>query len=84
VVSGFAIFISLTGKHVVVTGGSSGIGLWIAIYAARLGADVTIIARKQNLLGEFNSLHTLNSSFLISFRSIHRKSCGRHKRKCEV
>lgn len=32
-------------RHVVVTGGSSGIGLWAAIYAARLGAHVTIIAR---------------------------------------
>jgi NAD(P)-dependent dehydrogenase (short-subunit alcohol dehydrogenase family) len=39
------------GKHVVVTGGSSGIGLWAAIYAARKGADVTIVARKMKLLG---------------------------------
>lgn len=42
-----------TGKHVVVTGGSSGIGLWIAIYAARMGADVTIVARNTKLLGKF-------------------------------
>lgn len=44
----------------VVTGGSSGIGLWAAIYAAREGADVTIVARKTKLLGLF---------FLIFFLS---------------
>jgi NADP-dependent 3-hydroxy acid dehydrogenase YdfG len=43
----------ILGKHVVVTGGSSGIGLWAAIYAARKGADVTIVARKAKLLGGF-------------------------------
>lgn len=37
-------------RHVVVTGGSSGIGLWTAIYAARLGAHVTIIARNVEAL----------------------------------
>ncbi|XP_024892377.1 3-ketodihydrosphingosine reductase [Temnothorax curvispinosus] len=37
-------------KHVVVTGGSSGIGKCMAIIAARKGANVTIIARnEQNL-----------------------------------
>ncbi|XP_012264486.1 3-ketodihydrosphingosine reductase [Athalia rosae] len=35
----------LTNKHVVITGGSSGIGKCAAIYAARQGAHVTIIAR---------------------------------------
>lgn len=41
---------SIAGRHVVVTGGSSGIGLWAAIEAARLGAHVTIVARNQKLL----------------------------------
>lgn len=41
---------SIDNKHVLVTGGSSGIGLWAAIYAARLGANVTIIARNERLL----------------------------------
>lgn len=45
------------GKHVVVTGGSSGIGLWVAIYAARMGADVTIVARKVAILGK-HTIHT--------------------------
>lgn len=42
----------LSGKHVVVTGGSSGIGLWCAIKCATLGADITIIARNQKNLSK--------------------------------
>lgn len=42
---------SLIGRHVIVTGGSSGIGLWAAIHCAKLGAHVTIIARNVTLLG---------------------------------
>lgn len=41
-------------RHVVVTGGSSGIGLWVAIHCAKLGAHVTIIARNVANLGEFD------------------------------
>lgn len=41
-------------RHVVVTGGSSGIGLWVAIHCAKLGAHVTIIARKVANLGRFD------------------------------
>jgi len=41
---------SFTNKHVLVTGGSSGIGLGVAKYAARLGANVTIAARRIELL----------------------------------
>lgn len=41
---------SIAGKHVLVTGGSSGIGLWAAIECARQGANVTIVARNQKLL----------------------------------
>lgn len=51
----------IPGKHVVVTGGSSGIGLWVAIYAAKMGADVTIVARNVKILGKLQ-LHTQNSS----------------------
>lgn len=36
---------NIRGKHVVVTGGSSGIGLWAAIECVRQGAHVTIVAR---------------------------------------
>lgn len=43
---------SIRGKHVVVTGGSDGIGRAVAIRAAQLGADVTIIARDMKKLGE--------------------------------
>lgn len=35
----------LKGKHVVITGGSSGIGKAAAVEAARLGANVTVIGR---------------------------------------
>ncbi|KAG5680461.1 hypothetical protein PVAND_009969 [Polypedilum vanderplanki] len=41
---------NVDGKHVVVTGGSSGIGLWVAINAVRKGADVTIVARNVRIL----------------------------------
>lgn len=40
----------IAGKHVLVTGGSSGIGLWSAIECAKQGANVTIVARNQKLL----------------------------------
>lgn len=36
---------TLNNRHVVITGGSSGIGLWLAIHCAKLGAHVTIVAR---------------------------------------
>lgn len=52
----------IAGQHVVVTGGSMGIGLWAAIYAARKGADVTIVARNIKILGK---IHT-PPFFLIS------------------
>lgn len=39
------VYKDLKGKHVVVTGGSSGIGKAAAMEAARLGAHVTIIGR---------------------------------------
>lgn len=39
------IYKDLKGRHVVITGGSSGIGKAAAVEAARLGANVTVIGR---------------------------------------
>ncbi|KAH8359161.1 hypothetical protein KR093_004874 [Drosophila rubida] len=41
---------SIVGRHVVVTGGSRGIGLSLAVECAMKGANVTVIARDQKLL----------------------------------
>ncbi|XP_053948019.1 3-ketodihydrosphingosine reductase [Anastrepha ludens] len=40
----------LVGRHVVVTGGSRGIGLCLAVECAMKGANVTVIARNEKLL----------------------------------
>lgn len=42
------IAIDLSGKHAVVTGGSSGIGSAVAKTLARAGATVTVLARQEN------------------------------------
>lgn len=42
----------LTGKHILITGGSSGIGRQCAIQASRLGARVSVIARREEDLKE--------------------------------
>ena len=41
---------SLWGKHVLITGGSSGIGKCVAVAAVEMGADVTIVARNEGRL----------------------------------
>ena len=41
---------SLAGRHVLITGGSSGIGLSMASAAAEMGADVTIVSRNEEKL----------------------------------
>ena len=43
---------TLRGRHVVVVGGSSGVGLAVAMRAARHGAAVTLLARDPAKLGE--------------------------------
>ncbi len=42
--------ISLKKKHILITGGSKGIGKALALQAAKQGADVTILARKAHQL----------------------------------
>ena len=42
--------LDLTGKHALVCGGSQGIGLAAAIELAKLGADVTLLARSRDAL----------------------------------
>ena len=49
--------LDLTGKHALVCGGSQGIGLAAAIELAKLGADVTLLARSPGPLD--TALHTL-------------------------
>jgi len=41
---------SLHGKHILITGGSSGLGLALAKLVARKGANVTIVARNKQKL----------------------------------
>lgn len=53
---------NIRNRHVVVTGGSSGIGLWVAIHAVKQGAHVTIIARNVTNLGEFRYISMRMSS----------------------
>ena len=46
----------LTGKHIIVTGGSAGIGKATCILASQLGAKVSIVARNEQRLAETLSL----------------------------
>lgn len=45
-----SFFWSIKGRHVVITGGSSDIGLWIAIRCVKLGAHVTLLGRNEKKL----------------------------------
>lgn len=65
--------VSLKGKHVVITGGSSGIGKACAIFAAQKGAHVTIIARNIDKLIEAQKeimRHAADEDQLISKVSV--------------
>lgn len=64
---------SIQDKHVVITGGSSGIGFWIAVNCVKLGAHVTILARNVQRLEEAVEkfkIHRVNEKQLIQFRSV--------------
>lgn len=64
---------SIKDRHVVITGGSSGIGFWIAIHCVKLGAHVTIIARNVKNLEtslEQIKLHRVNEKQLIQSISL--------------
>lgn len=43
---------SIVGKHVVITGGSKGIGLCLAVECALRGSNVTVIARDEKMLSK--------------------------------
>jgi short-subunit dehydrogenase len=49
------------GKHIVITGGSSGIGLAVARQLAARGSSITIIARDQTKISSVTFLHFLLS-----------------------
>lgn len=53
----------LTGKHVIITGASSGIGRATCIQASKLGAKVSLIARNEDRLRETISLMENNEHF---------------------
>lgn len=56
----------LSGKHVMVTGASSGIGKGIAIFLSKIGANVIMIARNEEKLKEvFNELEPGHHSYYV-------------------
>lgn len=58
--------ISLSGKHILVTGASSGIGREIAVMASSLGAAVTITGRNEERLNETLQLLTGDGHTIIA------------------
>jgi 3-dehydrosphinganine reductase len=46
------VIMDFSGKYVLISGGSSGIGLSVAKQMAEKGAHLTLLARRKNLLGE--------------------------------
>lgn len=64
---------SIQNRHVVITGGSSGIGLCIAINCVKLGAHVTIVARNVERLEsalEKIKFHKVSDKQMIQYRSV--------------
>ena len=54
--------INLKGKHILITGASSGIGRETAILSAKLGAQITAVARRESHLAELiQELNTQNN-----------------------
>lgn len=68
-----SFFWSIKGRHVVITGGSSDIGLWIAIRCVKLGAHVTLLGRnvkKLETAEEKIKLFRINDKQMIQSRTI--------------
>lgn len=64
---------SIRDRHVVITGGSSGIGYWLAVHCVKLGAHVTIVARNvKNLESALAKilLHRINEKQMIQYVSL--------------
>ena len=57
----------LTGKHIVITGASSGIGRAVCIQAGKLGAKVSLVARNEEKLQETLALMEGNGHNYYSF-----------------
>lgn len=56
----------LSGKNILVTGASSGIGRGISIYLSKLGANIIMVARNEEKLKEtYNELEPGNHSYYI-------------------
>ncbi|MDF2523158.1 MAG: short-chain dehydrogenase/reductase, partial [Clostridiales bacterium] len=54
----------LSGKNIIITGASSGIGKGIAIYLSKLGANIIMVARNEVRLKEtYNELEPGNHSY---------------------
>lgn len=69
---------NIRGKHVVVTGGSSGIGLWAAVECVRLGANVTILARNLEILAKAKEQllkYKIRDDQKIEYRSVDLSKC---------
>lgn len=65
--------LSLKNAHILVTGGSSGIGKSVAIYAASKGASVSLFARNQeNLAATANEIksHFINKDQKVTYASV--------------
>lgn len=68
-----SFFWSIKGRHVVIAGGSSDIGLWIAIRCVKLGAHVTLLGRNDKKLDtarEKIKLFRTNDKQMIQSRTI--------------
>lgn len=71
-------FIKMEGKHVLITGGSSGIGRQTAIMLSDLGAKVAIMGRRESalketmnqLVGEGHTMHVVDISIVNELESL--------------
>ncbi|XP_013191564.1 3-ketodihydrosphingosine reductase [Amyelois transitella] len=79
------VYKSLKNRHVVVTGGSSGIGKSAALEAAKLGASVTIIGRDvqklKSAVSEITS-HCLNTQQKVQYAALDVTSDYENIEKC--